>query len=197
MYRDLNDYEILYMVKDDSEYNFDILVDKYKPLIYKIVKNYLSLFKKYGYELDDLMQIGFLTLYKSSQLYDIYNKSMFYTYFKSALQNAIINEMRINTTRKREVLNNSFSYDKEIDNTDIRFIDLFGSEKKDNENKVNNLIIFKNSMPFDLSCVFELLYNGYSIKEISLLLEEECSFIKKMIKRIKEHAFTYKYLFFE
>ena len=38
MYRDMNDYEILYMVCDERENNFDILLQKYKPLIYKIVK---------------------------------------------------------------------------------------------------------------------------------------------------------------
>ena len=41
----MNDYEILYMVCEDNEYNFDILVQKYKPLIYKIVKNYVKFFK--------------------------------------------------------------------------------------------------------------------------------------------------------
>ena len=36
MYRDLNDYEILYMICERKDDNFDILYEKYKPLILKI-----------------------------------------------------------------------------------------------------------------------------------------------------------------
>ena len=86
----MNDYEILYMVCDNEEISFDILVHKYEPLIYKIVKEYVKFFKKFGYELEDLMQLGYITLYKTARQYDIYNHSMFYSYFKQALNNMII-----------------------------------------------------------------------------------------------------------
>ena len=81
MYRELNDYELLYMVCDSNENDFNILLVKYKPLIYKLVKDYIKVFKKFGYDLEDLMQIGYITLYKDSRLYDIYNHSIFYKYF--------------------------------------------------------------------------------------------------------------------
>ena len=195
MYRDLNDYEILYMVNDTKEYNFDILVHKYQPLIYKVVKEYTKLFKKFGYELEDLMQIGYITLYKASRLYDVYNHSMFYTYFKNALKNAIINTIRDNTTNKKEVLNNALSYEIEIPNTNIRYIDVFPDNKSNSKQDIE-LIIFKNSMPINLSWIFELFYNGYSKLEISILLNENINNIYNDFNKIKEHALTYKYLFF-
>jgi len=195
MYRNLNDYEILYMVSDARENNFDILLIKYKPLIYKIVKDYAKLFKRFGYELDDLMQVGYITLYKSSYLYDIYDQSMFYTYFKKALNNAIISCIKNNSTNKREVLNNALSYEVEIPNSNIRYLDLF-ADSKSNLELEKELIIFKNSMPVNLSWIFELFYNGYSKDEISILLDEEIADIKKDFLRIKEHALTYKGFFF-
>ena len=195
MYRNLNDYEILYMVSDARENNFDILLIKYKPLIYKIVKDYAKLFKRFGYELDDLMQVGYITLYKSSYLYDIYDQSMFYTYFKKALNNAIISCIKNNSTNKREVLNNALSYEVEIPNSNIRYLDLF-ADSKSNLELEKELIIFKNSMPVNLSWIFELFYNGYSKDEISILLDEEITDIKKDFLRIKEHALTYKGFFF-
>ena len=194
MYKNMNDYEILYMVSE-KESNFDILVHKYQPLIYKIVKDYVKLFKKFGYELEDLMQIGYITLYKASYLYDSYNQSMFFSYFKSALKKAIINAIRDNTTNKREVLNNAFSYEIEIPNTNVRYIDLF-ADKKDNNKIERELIIFKNSMPINLSWIFELYYNGYSKNEISILLNENIDIVYDNFNKIKEHALTYKYLFF-
>ena len=195
MYRNMNDYEILYMVCDDKENNFDILLEKYKPLIYKIVKDYTKFFKRFGYELEDLMQLGFITLYKTSKMYDIYNPTMFYTYFKKALNNTIINNIRINTTSKKEVLNQALSYDVEIPNSNIRYIDLLPSKKNIN-NLENELIIFKNSMPIMLSYIFELFYNGYSKKEISILLDENIDSIRDNFIKIKQHALTYKSLFF-
>lgn len=195
MYKDMNDYEILYMVSDNNENNFDILLHKYQPLIYKIVKDYVKFFKRFGYELEDLMQIGYITLYKTCSRYDMYNRSMFYTYFKQALINTIIDNIRANTTNKKEVLNRSLSYDIVVPNTNVRYIDLFPS-KKTARNLKSELIIFKNSMPINLSYIFELFYNGYNKKEISILLDEDINEVKENFLRIKEHALTYKSLFF-
>ena len=72
MYRNLNDYELLYMVCDEND-SFDVLMKKYEPLINKVSRKYQHLSKRFGYELDDLMQIGYLALYKASSFYDIYN----------------------------------------------------------------------------------------------------------------------------
>ncbi len=195
MYKDLNDYEILYMVSDHNEDNFDLLIHKYRPLIYKIVKDYVNYFKKFGYELEDLMQLGYITLYKTSSRYDIYNHSKFYTYFKKALVNTIVNSIRVNTTSKKETLNKALSYDALIPNSNVRYIDLLPS-KTSNLNLSSELIIFKNSMPVLLSYIFELFYNGYSKEEISILLDEDINDVKDNFLKIKEHALTYKSLFF-
>ena len=195
MYRNLNDYEILYMV-EDSDNSFNVLMKKYEPLIKKIVQQYNYLFKRFGYEIDDLMQIGYITLYKASKFYNSYNDTWFYSYFKKALNNSIISSIRMNTTNKKEVLNNALSYDIEIPNTSLCYVDLFSTRKRD-YNYYFELTIFKNSMPISLSWTFELLYNGYSKEEISILLEEKVDNIKKYFNKIKEHALTYKSLFFE
>ena len=195
MYKGLNDYEILYMVCDQEEENFDILLDKYRPLIYKIVKNYSRFFKKFGYELDDLMQIGYITLYKTSSRYNIFGHSKFYTYFKKALTNAIINCIRTNSTSKKEMLNKAFSYDVIVPNSNTEYLDLLPGTKSI-ESLEDELIIFKNSMPIKLSYIFELFYNGYSKDEISILIDEDINEVKKGFIKIKEHALTYKSLFF-
>ena len=191
----MNDYEILYMVCDDKESNFDILLNKYKPLIYKMVKEYTKFFKKFGYELDDLMQLGYITLYKTSRMYDVYNSTIFYSYFKKALNNTIIDNIRINTTSKKEVLNHALSYDVEVPNSNIKYIDLLPNNKRI-INLEKELITFKNSMPIMLSYIFELFYNGYSKKEISILLDESIDDVRDNFIKIKQHALTYKSLFF-
>ena len=195
MYRDMNDYEILYMVCDNEETSFEILLQKYRPLIYKIVKDYLKFFKKFGYELEDLMQLGYITLYKTVKKYDIYNHSMFYSYLKKSLENMLIDNIRHNTTGKKEILNNALSYDTCLPNSKIRYIDLLPS-CKEIINIEDKLIVFKNSMPAIMSYIFELFYNGYNKKEISILLDEDLDDIKNYFSKIKAHALTYKSLFF-
>ena len=198
MYRNMNDYEILYMVSENTGDIFNILYQKYQPLIYQIARKNLNLFKKFGYEVEDLMQIGYITLYKCSYLYNIYSDSMFFSYFKSSLKNALINEMRKNKTLRRETLNNAFSYDTKIPNTDLSFKEVFGDNKKNNIELYNKVFFeLKNTMPFSLACVFELYINGYNLSEISILLCLKENDLNKMLKEIKKTMLTYKCLFFE
>ena len=195
MYRNLNDYEILYMVNDNND-AFDILYQKYQPLIKKIIKEYEIQFKKFGYEKEDLMQIGYLTLYKASYLYNNYYSSKFYTYFSNALKKALLYEMKSNSTYKKETLNNALSYDLEIPNSNNTFIELIqAKENKNDFDNVNLLINFKNYLSFDLGGIFELYYNGYNIKEISVLLDKNLGEIKKGLQEIKRQGLTFKYLF--
>lgn len=194
MYKNLNDYEILYMIKEDDN-SFGFLYSKYYPLIYNYVKRYEKCFKKYGYDLDDLIQIGTITLYKASLLYNN-DSSLFYTYFKSALKNALITEIKINETLKRETLNNAFSYDNKVDNSDISYIDLIPSKEDKIDEDIFKLIInFKNSMPYEMAYVFELFYNGYQLNEIAILLSLKIGIIKNYLREIKAHSLTYRYLF--
>lgn len=191
MYKDFNDYEILYMICDGND--FDIIYKKYQPLIYKVVKNYQGLFKDYGYELDDLMQIGYMTLYKAINLYN-YNNSLFYTYFLKSLKKALLNEIRLNETNKRKILNESFSYDNLVPNTDISYIEII-PDKESCDFKENNrkFILFKNSLTFINSCIFELFYNGYSMEEIICILNKEKKDIIEGLKEIRKQKKVQSY----
>ena len=172
MYKNFNDYEILYMISENND--FDILYKKYQPLIYKVVKGYIYLFKNYGYELDDLMQLGYITLYKTSYLYNNYDSSIFYTYFLSALKKSLFNEIRVNETYKKKILNESISYDNCLPGTNNRFIDIIPSkELNDYDEEKKKLTYFKNTLTFTSSCVFEMLYKGCSLVESALMRDDD------------------------
>lgn len=192
MYKNLNDYELIYMVREDSD-SFNLLYEKYRPLIYSIVKNYRNIFKQCGYEMDDLMQIGYMALYKSAKIYDIYNDSVFFSYLKKAILNSIYMELRKNTTNKKETLNKAFSYDEIIPNTNCTYLDVLYVNCE--EHLDSFFINFKNSLEFTMACVFELFYEGYKTFEIAILLNESEKNIIKYIRGIRKEALTYKYLF--
>lgn len=190
MYRDLNDYEVLYLVKENDDVNFEIIYKKYTPLVYKLASKYESLCKRFGYEFNDIMQLGYIALFKATNAYQ-YDSSMFYTYVTHVIENSIISEIRKNNTLKSKTLNECISYDVLIPNTENRYIDIIPSSNSiidilDSFISEHKWIVFKNTLSFTLSCIFELKYNGYQNYEISKLLDISLGDVIKGLKLIKK-----------
>ena len=49
-YKKYNDYELVYMVRENDDISQDILFKKYDPILRKIAGEYHSKFKSNGYE---------------------------------------------------------------------------------------------------------------------------------------------------
>ena len=190
MYNKLNDYELLYMVGECND--FDILYQKYQPLILKMALKYQNVFKTFGYEIEDLMQIGYITLYRASKLYNS-NDSLFYTYFINSLNKSIVNEMRLNITNKRKILNEAFSYDNIIPDTDISYLDIIPCEDKDHNEEEKEFVFFKNTLSFINACIFEMFYNGFSKDEIVNCLDIDDHILKRSLKEIRRHKKVQEY----
>ena len=190
MYRDLNDYEILYLVKENDDIDYAILYEKYRPLVYKIALKYKTIFKTFGYELYDLMQIGYMSLFNAIKHFES-DISLFYTYSLNVIEYGIINEIRKNNTNKRKVLNDSISYDVLVPNSNLSYIEIIPDTKEniyDINDNYEELVVFKNTLPFIVSCIFELKYEGFSDEEIALLLEISLKEVRKGIKLIKSQS---------
>ena len=189
MYKEYNDYEILYMIGENDDDTFNLLYKKYYPLILKYARKYKNSFKKFGYELDDIMQIGYISLYKAVRKYKYYSENMFYTFLIKLLDNDYNIEYNKCSNYKNKCLNDSISYDKEITGTDLSILDIVGKydfdyiEDSDNYDKY---LDFKNSLPFEVSCNLELKISGYKDSEIEKLLDikhEELLENYRVIKR--------------
>ena len=133
MYREINDYEMLYLICESDDNDYDIMFKKYYPLIIKLINKYKGILKKMSYEEEDLIQIGYLTLYQTLKGYNgDKNNNLFYTYFLKSLENSIISLIKVNNTYKKRVLNESISYD----NHKIQHILLFFIKKADTEYRI-------------------------------------------------------------
>ncbi len=189
MYKEYNDYEILYMIGENDDDTFNLLYKKYYPLILKYSKKYQHSFKKFGYELEDIMQIGYISLYKAVRKYKYYSENMFYTFLIKLLDNDYNIEYNKCNNNKNKILNDSISYDKEIIGTDLSILDIVGKYDYDYiEDKTNydKYLDFKNSLPFEVSCNLDLKLNGYKDNEIEKLLDikhEELLDNYRVIKR--------------
>jgi len=189
MYRDLNDYEMVYLIKENDEINYEIIYKKYKPLVYKIASKYKKIYKAFGYEMPDIMQVGYMALFKAVDTFCM-DESMFYTYLVKLIENAIVAEIRRNNTLKRKVLNESISYDILVPNTQVTYLeiipDLNSEINVDGFDDEHRFIVFKNTLSFDAACVFELVFNGYTIEEIMVLLNMAKSKVNECFTIIKK-----------
>ena len=147
--------------------------------------------KRIGFEEEDLHQIGALTLYQTVNGYDgDKNNNLFYTYFLKALENAILTTIRINSSNKKRILNESISYDNQLPNSELTYAEIFADPKTlspninfDYELEYN---IFKNNLQFELACILDLKVEGYTNTEIAILLDISIRDLYRSLKSIKE-----------
>jgi len=187
MYKDIDDYEILYMIKDGNDY-YEIMLEKYKPLIITICEKYQVIFKKVGYEFEDLMQIANMALVDAINTYQEQKDVLFYTYCTRCVNNRLKNELRNQLVDKRNTINKVISYNKTVDNQGelIEFLpDSFATNPIDElicEELEIKYISFINSLPFEVAAVYELKQNGFKNQEISTLLELDLKTITKYLR---------------
>ena len=190
MYRELDDNEILYMIKEDYD-NYEIILEKYKPLLAKICKKYQVRANKLGYEIDDLIQIANMGLLGAINSYDDNQNVLFYTYLCCCVENKIKNELRNEETNKKISLNQAISYDELIPGTNITYIESIPDTKSmmpfdylQEELKELEYINFRNSLPFEVALVCELKVDGFKNDEIAILLDIDKNKVSRHIQTI-------------
>ncbi|MBQ8891956.1 MAG: sigma-70 family RNA polymerase sigma factor [Bacilli bacterium] len=185
MYKELNDNEIIYMIKE-SEDNLEILLEKYKPIIINICKKYLKLGINVGLELDDLIQIANISLINSISYYKDTSNNSFFTYVIRCIENNIRTELRKELTYRKKTLNNALSLDETITGTNITLLDVIKDENVSEpidylllEEKQIKYVKFINSLPLEVAVVFEMKNGGCTNSEISKFLHIDKSTVSR------------------
>ena len=168
-YKDYNDYELLYMIKENNDEAIDIMIEKYEPIIKKLASSF-----SYNYEsvdMEDLIQEGRIAVYKSINTYKD-SKALFYTYVIVAIKNAMLNFCNKEFNKNKRV-SSYYSFD-DLDycyGYEYNYI----SSISDND-FYEKLVNFRNNLSFSDSCIFELRYNDFSYKDIAILLDISLAF---------------------
>lgn len=197
-YNLLNDYELIYYVKENNEIAYNTIFDKYLPLVKKIAYEYYSSVKKYGIDYDDLCQEGFVAISKAVREYDG-RSSLFYTYVYICIKREIEKYIKGFRRLKHKYLNESISLNEPIfngDNDGICFQDIIPSVN--NVEKYiygrydyNTIYYHKYFFDFLTSCIYELKMNGFANKEISSLLDIQYRDVCKKVICIKNNLKEY------
>ena len=79
-YKNINDYELIYQIRDNDEVAYTTLFEKYSFLVNKFAYEYYSNNKNIGIEYEDLCQEGFFAISMALKEYN-QDTSLFYTNF--------------------------------------------------------------------------------------------------------------------
>ena len=192
-YRDLNDYEIMYMIEENNDAK-ELLFEKYKPIIINMANKHRLEAKKLGLEIDDLVQEGYIGLNSAIKNYNPNNKSLFYTYALLSIKSKIVNALRANNSLKKKVLNNCVSLSKMVSyDSDSTFLDFVVDEKAVNpdllieEKSLISLVHdFIYSLDIDNASIFELSINGFNNSDIGKLLCCSSKMVANNLFRIRK-----------
>lgn len=177
-YKNVNDYETLYLIGENDEDSMNRLFRKYKPIIISIAKKYHSKMNYHCGELEDFIQEGYIGLNRAIKSFGECRNVLFYTFSVVCIERQIKSYCRSFLSLKNEHINNALSMDFELEEN-LKLLDSFCDDSVSSNPDLyieetivlNDLIHFKNSLSWKQGLIFELRYNGFKYKEISKLLD--------------------------
>ena len=107
-YKNYNDYELIYMVREKDESSNEILYEKYNPIIRNITYEYYRKYSVYGYDYDDFLQEGYIAFQNALCKYDENKDCLFYTFVVFCLRRSLGTFCRKISTRSKNLSNTEF-----------------------------------------------------------------------------------------
>ena len=186
-YKQYNDYELVYMVRE-NELSKDLLYKKYQPLLRKISDEFYRQYNCYGCDYHDFLQEANIAFEKAIINYDDSKDSLFYSFVDLCVRRRMITFCRNISNTKRNIASYYYIDISENPVPDYRN-DI--SELMDNYdiNKMIREIIY--TMSLEYSSVLELKLNGFTYREISILLNAPSSTIEYRIRKIRKEISKY------
>ena len=178
-----NDYELLYLAKENNEDAINILRKKYNSLLYKKAAKYS---KRTSLSIKELVSEAEIYFYKAIDTY--IDNNTFSTYLNKVLDNNLTNYISRYNNIKNKVLNESVSYE---DNDEI-LIRLSSNKYNPEINLFNEYDYFTlrekiiNKLTWKEELIFVLKEQNYTAREISEITDNNLRTVYNIIKRIKD-----------
>jgi RNA polymerase sporulation-specific sigma factor len=192
MYKDYNDYELVYLIGENNEEALNVLYEKYKQIINMKVKKYINYAKRFGLEYNDLFQEGMIGL--SEAIADFKSKKdvQFSTFANLCIERQLFSALKKAGRKKHNILNDSVSLDNNINDEEVTLMDFLFDKNADPSLYVESIESKKELYsklgevltPFEKE-VFNLKISNFDYKEISMLLDKSYKSIDSAIQRIR------------
>ena len=167
-YKDINDYEVLYLVEENQSDYKEILFKKYEPVLKKITYDYFFKMKRLGVEYDDIYQEALIGLNYAIDHFNFQKDVKFYTYAILCVKSKLNSYYFRSNNGKNKILNDSMVFmqmnDMDMESLiSVRFNDTYLYF-------YDEILKFKNNLNEMQAQVFELKYNGFTNSDIGNLL---------------------------
>jgi len=173
-----NDYELLYLAKEEKELVGEILYNKYKGILYKKAIKYSPT----NLLIEDFINEAKLTLYETIENYqDKYN---FSTYLVCCLDNNLSNYKKKIERNKNKILNEALPIEeiKDITTYNNKSPEQYLYEEYDYEQLKSKIV---NKLTWKEELVFTLKEQNFTNKEISEITDNSIRTVYNIINRIK------------
>ena len=196
-YKDINDYELIYQVRENDECAYNTLFNKYSYVVNKLAYEYYSKNKNLGIELDDLVQEGFFAISTSIKDYN-QDASLFYTYVVLCIRREMERYIKYNRRNKQMILSTAVSLNQFIDDDNDLFLeDVVDSSYNLEDNICYNdffyrIFMYRHNFSFEESTIFELKFNQFSNREIAILLDISYKKVDNCLRKIRNRLNKFK-----
>lgn len=192
-YRDYNDNELIYYIREDSEEANNIIFKKYEPLIVSIAKKMYPYCKNNGLEISDLMQEGMLGLNLAIKHYEDSKENLFYTFARKCIERKMISLVIASQRQKHKILNESLSLEYTNEEGESGILESMLCDYSSNpeerlfiHEREKELITKMHQVLTDHEeRVFELKLAGFNYKEISSIIDKNPKAVDNALQRIK------------
>ena len=181
-YKNYNDYELLYMVRENDDDSYNELFRKYMPIVRKMASDFFQRFDSFGYDLDDFVQEGYLGFQKAVISFDENKDVLFYTFATLCIHRALLTFCRRITCDKKNIHSGFL-----VDCDEVEIADSLPSleEVFCRREFLSELWDVVYTFPIDYTCVFELRMNRFQYQEISALLDITVRRAQLMFQRVQ------------
>lgn len=197
----LNDYELLYLVRQNCEVALNLLYEKYEKMLWSIIHAQTKQYTHLGMERDDFMQYASISFFQSISSYREDRSASFSTFMYICVERKIKTIVRNMFRGNNLLFLESASMDEEIHNAEhISLIETIENPYPEycpvwNLNLKEEVDVmdryFGQMKPVDKD-IFALWRNGYSYREIASEYELDPKYIDNTIQKIKRLYNKYK-----
>lgn len=182
-YKNYNDYELISMVRENDEFSYYSLFEKYKPIVKNISKEFYDRYSDYGYDYDDFIQEGYVGFQNALNKYDSSKGALFYTFVELCIRRRLLSFTKNITLPKRNISNKYFV---SLDDLDVRDNSVSLNDELDYEDTMNIIKDVLYSLDLKYTAPFELKMNNFSLKEISTLLEVSINSVSYRVNLVRD-----------
>lgn len=193
-YQDMNDEDLIKVIKSGDKHALEFLIDKYKELVNRKVSKFFMI----GAEREDIVQEGLIGLFKAIKNYNEEKQNSFKTFANLCVERQLITAIKTSNRQKHMPLNsylslNNTAYEEDDESTLLDIFDAHQVEdpletitKKEYYKNIENAID-KSLSDFEKQ-VLNFYMQGQSYVKIAEKLDTPVKSIDNAIQRIRKKA---------